>query len=92
MTLKRTCRSLGCVLLTLTALVGCATLKVEPIKVEPIDITLHVYLEADKKLDSFFDDAGKPAPPPTTRPTAAPATPPAAPSATNPDHTGGTPS
>jgi hypothetical protein len=44
------------------------TVKVEPIKVEPIDITLHIYLEADKKLDSFFGD-GTPAPaatPPTT--------------------------
>jgi hypothetical protein len=29
--------------------------KVEPIKVEPIDITLHIYLQADEKLDSFFD-------------------------------------
>src|SRR5690554_2303788 len=28
---------------------------VDPIKVEPIDITLHIYLKADEKLDSFFD-------------------------------------
>lgn len=38
------------------ALTGCThTVKVEPIKVEPIDITLHIYLQADEKLDSFFD-------------------------------------
>jgi hypothetical protein len=34
---------------------GCThNVKVAPIKVEPIDITLHIYLEADEKLDSFF--------------------------------------
>ena len=46
------------------ALAGCThTVKVEPIKVEPIDITLHIFLEADRKLDSFFGDT-PPAPPP----------------------------
>lgn len=35
---------------------GCThRVKVDPIKVEPIDITLHIYLKADEKLDSFFD-------------------------------------
>lgn len=33
---------------------GCA-IKVAPIKVEPIDITLRIYLEADEKLDAFFE-------------------------------------
>lgn len=43
-------------LLCVIALTGCThTVKVEPIKVEPIDITLHIYLKADEKLDSFFD-------------------------------------
>lgn len=53
---------LGPALLTIGALAGCThTIKVEPIKVEPIDITLHIYLEADQKLDAFFGDAEKPA-------------------------------
>lgn len=44
-------------LLGVAALAGCThTVKVEPIKVEPIDITLHIYLEADQKLDEFFSD------------------------------------
>ena len=39
------------------AATGCThTIKVEPIKVEPIDITLRIYLEADQKLDEFFSD------------------------------------
>lgn len=43
--------------------VGCThTIKVEPIKVEPIDISLHIYLEADEKLDDFFSDVEKAAP------------------------------
>jgi hypothetical protein len=42
---------------------GCThTIKVEPIKVEPIDISLHIYLEADEKLDDFFADVEKAAP------------------------------
>lgn len=54
-------------LLAAAAFVGCThTVKVEPIKVEPIDITLHIYLEADQKLDAFFEEvdetpAGSPA-------------------------------
>lgn len=44
-------------LLCITLLAGCThTVKVEPIKIEPIDITLHIYLEADQKLDEFFGD------------------------------------
>ncbi len=43
---------------TLVAGLGSCThnVKVGPIKFEPIDITLHVYLEADEKLKSFFED------------------------------------
>ncbi len=45
----------------LAALPGCThTVKVEPIEVKPIDITLHIYLEADQKLDDFFSDIEKP--------------------------------
>ncbi len=41
---------------------GCThNVKVAPIKVEPIDITLHIYLEADEKLDSFFAWQDQPA-------------------------------
>ena len=52
------------------ALAACThTVKVEPIKVEPIDITLHIYLEADRKLDSFFgDDPPSVTPPPAAKP------------------------
>jgi hypothetical protein len=66
----------------LIAITGCThTVKVEPIKVEPIDITLHIYLEADQKLDSFFGDdepAAAPASPPapsSSAPTSSPARP-----------------
>lgn len=46
----------------LALLTGCThTVKVEPIRVEPIDITLHIYLEADQKLDAFFADVEAPA-------------------------------
>ena len=47
----------GLALLAAAALAGCKhTVEVEPIRVEPIDITLHIYLEADQKLDAFFSD------------------------------------
>lgn len=50
----------------LALLTGCThTVKVEPIRVEPIDITLHIYLEADQKLDAFFADVEAPAPAPS---------------------------
>ena len=63
-----TATHMGCMfgpaLLALAALAGCThTIKVEPIRVEPIDITLHIYLEADEKLDEFFED--KPGIPPS---------------------------
>ena len=66
-------RALTPLLLALAA--GCThTIKVEPIKVEPIDITLHIYLEADQKLDEFFSDVETPAKPsPSSKP--APTTP-----------------
>ena len=52
---------LGAAGLVLTTLTGCThTVKVEPIEVKPIDITLHIYLEADQKLDDFFSDIEKP--------------------------------
>ena len=51
----------------LTTLPGCThTVKVEPIEVKPIDITLHIYLEADQKLDDFFSDIEKPAKSPSS--------------------------
>ena len=44
------------ILLTAVAAAGCTyKVKVDPIKVEPIDITLRIFLEADQKLDSFFN-------------------------------------
>lgn len=55
--------------LPLVALLTACThnIKVEPIKVEPIDITLHIYLEADQKLDAFFSDVeGAPPATPST--------------------------
>ena len=65
-------RSAHAALLTIGVLTGCThTVKVEPIKVEPIDITLHIYLEADQKLDAFFSEVDKPVKSPsgTTPPT-----------------------
>lgn len=60
--------------LILLALAGCThTVKVEPIKVEPIDITLHIYLEADQKLDSFFGDDTPASPAPSSRGSSSPA-------------------
>ncbi len=63
----------------LALLTGCThTVKVEPIRVEPIDITLHIYLEADQKLDAFFADVeappGAPAPAPAGQTSGAGAT------------------
>jgi hypothetical protein len=35
--------------------VGCVhTVKVEPIQVQPIHITMDIYLRVDRELDSFF--------------------------------------
>lgn len=46
---------------------------VDPITVQPIDITLHIYLEADEKLDSFFNFQDQQATPPPDAPMADPA-------------------
>jgi hypothetical protein len=63
----------GTVLASIAALSACThTVKVEPIKVEPIDITLHIYLEADQKLDSFFGDDAPPVTPPPAAPSSKP--------------------
>lgn len=77
---------LGLAAVSMAALSSCThTVKVEPIKFEPIDITLHIYLEADQKLDSFFGNDAAPAATPGTPTT--PTTP-----ATKPERTdGGTP-
>lgn len=57
---RRSCRGMQSMLsigVLMGFLAGCThTIKVEPIKVEPIDITLRIYLEADEKLDAFFGD------------------------------------
>lgn len=60
-------------LLLPVALTGCIRVKTEPIRVEPIQITMDVNLRVIKELDSFFGDldaASKvmeynPAPPPS---------------------------
>ena len=45
----------GIALLCSAGIAGCTHIvKVDPIEVKPIDITLHIYLEADQKLDDFF--------------------------------------
>ncbi len=42
---------------------GCThTVKVEPIRIDPIYVTLDVRLKVDRELDSFFDFEGKTAP------------------------------
>jgi len=38
------------------ALAGCIRLKTEPIRVEPIQITMDVNLRIMKELDNFFGD------------------------------------
>jgi hypothetical protein len=44
---------------------GCThTVKVEPIRIEPIYVTLDVRLKVDRELDSFFDFEDKAAPSP----------------------------
>jgi hypothetical protein len=43
----------------LLAVVGCATVKVEPIEVKPIHITVDVNVKVDKALDDFFGDLDK---------------------------------
>lgn len=73
MTPTRTRRFRVLTLVSMAALPGCTPhITVDPIKIEPIDITLHIYLEADKKLDAFFSDLDKPAKPPAAPPAANP--------------------
>jgi hypothetical protein len=44
---------------------GCThTVKVEPIRIEPIYVTLDVRVKVDRELDSFFDFEDKAAPSP----------------------------
>lgn len=38
---------------------GCATVKVEPIEVKPIHITVDVNVKVEKALDDFFGDLDK---------------------------------
>ncbi|RME93007.1 MAG: hypothetical protein D6766_09060 [Verrucomicrobia bacterium] len=45
-----------CLLLLAAALPGCIRVKTEPIRVEPIQITMDVNLRVMKELDSFFGD------------------------------------
>lgn len=45
-----------CLLLLPAALAGCIRLKTEPIRVEPIQITMDVNLRVMKELDNFFGD------------------------------------
>lgn len=73
--------------LSATALAGCThRVKVDPIKVEPIDITLHIYLKADEKLDSFFDYQDEQ---PVTAPDSPAASTPGRPAETTGDPAGG---
>jgi hypothetical protein len=52
----------------LLALGGCATVKVEPIEVKPIHITVDVNVKVDKALDDFFGDLDKKSTTLATRP------------------------
>ncbi len=47
--------------ITILAFGGCATVKVDPIEVKPIHITVdvNVKVEVDKALDDFFGDIDK---------------------------------
>ena len=57
------------------ALCGCThhTIDVQPIRVEPIHMTVDVNLKVDRELDRFFDFEEKvPATQPSSKPSAAP--------------------
>ena len=43
----------------LLSFAGCATVKVEPIEVKPIHITVDVNVKVEKALDDFFGDLDK---------------------------------
>jgi hypothetical protein len=54
-----------------TALGGCVNVHTDPIKIEPIHMTLDINLKVDRQLDDFFGDVqkqaqGAPAPAPET--------------------------
>ena len=40
----------------MVALTGCVRLKTEPIRVEPIEITMNVNLRVEQELTEFFDE------------------------------------
>jgi len=44
------------VLVLLLPLTGCVTVKTDPIRVEPIEITMNVNLRIARALDEFFGD------------------------------------
>ena len=43
-------------LLTAILAVGCIKVKSDPIRIEPIQITIDVNVKIDRALDDFFDD------------------------------------
>ena len=47
---------LGSVVMPLVALTGCLHVKTDPIRVEPIEITMNVNLRIAQELDDFFGD------------------------------------
>lgn len=52
-------RTLSFLPVAVLALAGCATVKVEPIEVKPIHITVDVNVKVDRALDDFFGDLDK---------------------------------
>jgi hypothetical protein len=48
-------RSFSCILLALS-LGGCVHVRTDPIQVEPIHITVDVYVRVDRALEDFFRD------------------------------------
>ena len=71
--------SMGVVFAGLTTLGGCVNVHTDPIKIEPIHMTLDINLKVDRQLDDFFGDVQKQAQaaPATPTPAPAPATDPA---------------
>lgn len=47
---------LACILLSLFAGAGCIRVKSDPIRVEPIHVTVDVNIRVQKELDNFFGD------------------------------------
>jgi hypothetical protein len=58
----------------LTSLLGCTrhTIDVQPIRIEPIYMTIDVNVKVDRELDEFFDYKNKPAEPAPSSTTPAP--------------------